>query len=409
MKLRKKLLGTALATVLSAVPAVAQEVQLFHDKGFWSPQLQAVGDAAAEATGVRIVETPYANPEQYKAFVQASIASGETPNMFTWWTGATFDELVSSGQIAPLDGLWDELIASGNYSASSRELFIVDGQTYAVPLLLARWVVLYNKPLYEKLGLSEPKTWDELMANADAIVAADETPFLATVHEGWRGFIWFQELLLRMHPEAFNGLNDGSVPYDGPEVRAVFEAWSDMYAKGYFSDPRSTEEFNDFARGAGAMYLIGEWAYGLVVDAGVPGDDVGVFIMPNAIDGAPIAVIVEGSPLVVSVNGAADEATITALNYWVSVDGANAWGSETGNYIGNDSANAPNAIVAEVNADIAATDAVAYLRWWEAVPPDLQGELVAEMNRFMLDPTMETAEEVMATMQTLNAAYWADQ
>jgi multiple sugar transport system substrate-binding protein len=31
------------------------------------------------------------------------------------------------------------------------------------------------------------------------------------------------------------------------------------------------------------------------------------------------------------------------------------------------------------------------------------------MNRFMLDPTMKTADDVMATMQTLNAAYWADQ
>jgi ABC-type glycerol-3-phosphate transport system substrate-binding protein len=409
MKLRHKLIATALGTLLGTVPALAQEVQLFHDKGFWSQQLQTVGDAAAAATGVKIVETPYANAEQYKAFVQASIASGETPKMFTWWTGATFNELVSSGQIAPLDDLWADLIANGGYGASSRELFMVDGNAYAVPLLLARWVVLYNKPLYEKLGLSEPKTWDELMANADAIVAAGETPFLATVHEGWRGFIWFQELLLRMHPEAYNGLNDGSVPYDGPEVRAVFEAWAAMYAKGYFSDPRSTEEFNDFARGAGAMYLIGEWAYGLVVDAGVPADDVGVFIMPNAVEGAPASVIVEGAPLVVSVDGAADEATMKALEFWVSTDGANAWGTATGNYIGNDNANAPNAIVAEVNADIAATGAAAYLRWWEAVPPDLQGELVAEMNRFMLDPTMETAEGVMSTMQSLNAAYWADQ
>jgi ABC-type glycerol-3-phosphate transport system substrate-binding protein len=398
-----------MATLLGAVPAVAQEVQLFHDKGFWSPQLQAVGDAAQEATGVRIVETPYANAEQYKAFVQASIASGETPNMFTWWTGATFEELVSSGQIAPLDDLWADLIANGGYGESARELFMVDGQAYAVPLLLARWVVLYNKPLYEELGLSEPTSWDELMANADAIAAAGETPFLATVHEGWRGFIWFQELMLRLHPEAYNGLNDGSVPYDGPEVRAVFEAWADMYAKGYFSDPRSTEEFNDFARGAGAMYLIGEWAYGLVVDAGVPADDVGVFIMPNAVADAPASVIVEGAPLVVSVDGAEDEATMAALEFWVSTAGANAWGAETGNYIGNDNADAPNVIVAEVNSDIAETGAAAYLRWWEAVPPDLQGELVAEMNRFMLDPTMETADEVMATMQTLNAAYWADQ
>lgn len=409
MKLKGKLLGTAVGVMLAAAPALAQEVQLFHDKGFWSEQLQAVGDASGEATGVTIVETPYANAEQYKAFVQASIASGETPNMFTWWTGATFAELVSSGQIAPLDDLWDDMIANGGYGEASKELFMVDGQAYAVPLLLARWVVLYNKPLYAELGLEEPETWDQLMANADAIVAAGETPFLATVHEGWRGFIWFQELLLRMHPEAYNGLNDGSVAYDGPEVRAVFEAWSDMYAKDYFSDPRSTEEFNDYVRGAGAMYLIGEWAAGLVVEAGVPAEDLGVFIMPNAVEGASAAVIVEGSPLVLSVDGAEDADTMEALRFWVSVDGANTWGEQTGNYIGNDSAEAPNAIVEQVNADIAETGAAAYLRWWEAVPPDLQGELVAEMNRFMLDPTMETADEVMARMQSLNAAYWADQ
>lgn len=409
MNLKRKLLGTAVGVMLAASPAMAQEVQLFHDKGFWSEQLQTVGKAAQENAGVAIVETPYANAEQYKAFVQASIASGETPDMFTWWTGATFAELVSSGQIAPLDDLWNEMITSGGYGEASKELFVVDGKTYAVPLLLARWVMLYNKALYAELGLKEPESWDELMANADAIVAAGKTPFLATVHEGWRGFIWFQELMLRMHPEAYNGLNDGSVPYDGPEVRAVFEKWADMYAKGYFSDPRSTEEFNDYVRGAGAMYLIGEWAAGLVVEAGFPKEDLGVFIVPNVTDGAQASVIVEGSPLVVSVDGAQDENVMKALRFWVSDAGANAWGDATGNYIGNNSAKAPNAIVEQVNADIAETNATAYLRWWEAVPPDLQGELVAEMNRFMLDPTMETAEEVMTTMQSLNSAYWAEQ
>jgi multiple sugar transport system substrate-binding protein len=32
---------------------------------------------------------------------------------------------------------------------------------------------------------------------------------------------------------------------------------------------------------------------------------------------------------------------------------------------------------------------------------------VAELNRFLLDPTMETAEDVMATIQALNAEHWA--
>jgi multiple sugar transport system substrate-binding protein len=408
MKISKLLLGALTGSVLAALPAMAEDVQLFHDKGFWSKQLQTVGEAGKAATGVEIKETPYATAEQYKAFIQAAIASGETPDMFTWWTGATFRELVSTGQIAPLTDLWSEMEASGEYAGSAKELFMVDGAPYAVPMVLARWVVLYDKRVFAELGLSEPKTWAELTANAEAIKASGRTPFVATVQEGWRGFIWFQELLLRLHPEAYDGLNDGSVAYDSDAVRDVFTAWSDLYARGWFSDPRSNEEVNDFARGAGAMYLIGDWAYGLVTAAGMNGDDIGVFIMPNASAEAEDAVIVEGAPIVVSTAGAEDPDTMKALEFWVSAAGANAWGAASGNYIGNDKANAPNPAVAKINADVLAAGARSYLRWWEAVPPDLQGELVAELNRFMLDPTMTTAEDVMTKMQALNAAYWAE-
>jgi ABC-type glycerol-3-phosphate transport system substrate-binding protein len=401
-----KLTGVALAALLAA-PAMAQEVQLFHDKGFWSTQMQAVGAASEAATGVKIVETPYANAEQYKAFVQAAIASGETPNMFTWWTGSTFAELVGTGQIAPLTDVWAEMTASGEYQPAAADLFTVDGVPYGIPMVLARWVVLYDKQAFADVGAEEPKTWDELMAVAGKLKAAGKTPFLATTQEGWRGFIWFQELMLRTNPQAYLGLHDGTVAYDSEPVRKVFELWSKMYADGWFSDPRSNEEVNDFVRGNGAMYLIGEWSVGLVETAGFPADRLGVFVMPNAADVPEASVIVEGGPIVVSTAGAADEATMKALKFWASVDGANAWGAASGNYIGNNKANPPNAIVAEVNADLAASGAKSYLRWWEAVPPDLQGEMVAELNRFMLDPTMATAEDVMATMQALNADYWA--
>ena len=53
------------------------------------------------------------------------------------------------------------------------------------------------------------------MKAADKLKAAGVTPFEATVQEGWRGFIWFEELMIRTDPEAYKGLHDGSVPYDG--------------------------------------------------------------------------------------------------------------------------------------------------------------------------------------------------
>lgn len=412
MNLRSSIAVAAIATGLSGGVASAQspEVQLFHDKGFWSEQLQVVGDAAAETAGVRIEEVATATAEQYKAFIQSSIAGGETPDMFTWWTGSVFGELVETGALAELDGIWDELVASGDFEESTRDFYKVGDHVYGVPLHFSRWVALYNKQQFADAGIEEPQTWDELISAADTLKAAGFTPFHATVQDGWRGFIWFQEIMLRTDPDAYRGLHDGSVAYDSDAVRNAFQIWSDWYANGYFSDPRSNEEVADFARGKGTIYLIGDWAIGLVEAAGMTaGDDFGVFLMPNKDAATPASVIVEGGPIVLSKAALDKPEVVEALKYFVSVDGANTWAAASGNSLGNNNAEPPNELIAKINQDVSASGALAFDRWWEAVPADIQGELVAEFNRFMLEPTMETAEDVMSNIQALNAEYWADQ
>ena len=408
MRSHKGLLAAGVlgAALLAGMTAAAQEVELVHDKGFWSEQLQAVGDASEAATGVRIVENAYGNPEQYKAFIQASIAGGSAPQMFNWWTGETFNELVETGAIAPLNEQWEAMIDSGQYDPGAADLFRIGDDIFAVPMLLARWVVLYNRPVFDELGLSEPQSWDELMAVAEALKEAGHTPFNASVHEGWRGFIWFQELMIRTDPDAYAGLHDGSVPYDGPEVRRAFEIWSDLYERGFFTDARSNREIEDFAAGSAAMYLKGEWVIGSVAASGLAMEDLGAFIMPNVDADLPSAVIVESAPIVVSAAAIDDENVRTALDFWTSVDGANAWAAASGNYIGNLQADPPNPIIAKISDDMSEAGTAAINRWWEATPPELQGEFVAELNRFMLNPTMATAETVMSRMQALNADFW---
>jgi ABC-type glycerol-3-phosphate transport system substrate-binding protein len=216
--------------------------------------------------------------------------------------------------------------------------------------------------------------------------------------------------MIRTDPAAYNGLHDGSVAYDSDAVRNAFQIWSDWYAKGYFTDPRSNDEVGDFAKGTGAIYLIGDWAVGIVEGAGMKaGEDFSAFIMPNKDADLPSAAILEGSPIVMSASGAENPDAMKALEFFVSVDGANAWAEASGNSIGNANASAPNAVVEKINADVAANGTQAISRWWEAVPAELQGEFVAEFNRFMLDPTMDTAEDVMGNLQALNADYWANQ
>lgn len=407
--LTSKILSLATGAALLASTAVA-DVELLHDKGFWADAMQVMGDVAGERTGNRIIQTPYANPEQYKAFIQTSASSGDMPDLFTWWTGGIYKELIASGQIASLDALWDEMIASGDFDSGLRDFYSVDGVAYGIPLHLSRWVALYNTEHFKTAGVQEPTTWAELIAAADALKAAGITPFHATTQDGWRGFIWFQEIMIRTNPKAYNGLHDGSVAYDSDAVRTAFQIWSDWYAKGYFTDPRSNDEVGDFAKGAGAIYLIGDWAVGIVEGAGmVPGEDFSAFIMPNKNADLPSSSILEGSPIVMSKQGAENADALAGLKFFVSVEGANSWASASGNSIGNMNADAPNAVVEKINADVAANGTIAIDRWWEAVPAELQGEFVAEFNRFMLDPTMDTAEKVMANLQTLNADYWANQ
>src|SRR5690242_5013791 len=120
----KRSIVAASMLALSVGAALAADVTLNHDKNFWSKQLQAVGDLCGQQTGVRMVEQAYSPPDQYKAFIQSSIASGSTPDMFTWWSGATFrDDLVATGQIATLDDVWADVLMSGEFTADSGEPF----------------------------------------------------------------------------------------------------------------------------------------------------------------------------------------------------------------------------------------------------------------------------------------------
>ncbi len=404
-------IGAAALLAMTVSASQAGEVVLNNDKNFWTDQLQAVGDLCASEMGVKIIPQAYSPPDQYKSFIQSSIASGNTPDMFTWWSGATFrDDLVATGQIAQLDDLWSDLLSSGEFSPESGEPFKVDGHYYAVPLHFNRWLMFYNPELFAKANIvAPPETWDELMNYAEKLKAAGITPFVATNQDGWRGMIWFEELMIRTNPKAYLGLFDGTTHYDGPEVRKAFETWSDMYAKGYFSDPRSNQEVQDFAADKGAMNLMGEWAIGLMTNAGMEvGKDLDAFVTPNIDASLGSGMVFEASPLLVSKAGKDKPDVMTALKCWVSANAAAKWGEESGNFMGNVKAKPANAIVEKINALVASQKSALYPRWWEAVPAELQGESVAELGAFMLNPTMEQAEKTMANIEALHKQYWSN-
>ncbi|WDR02038.1 extracellular solute-binding protein [Devosia algicola] len=411
MSLTKTLTGLALTTLLAAGGVQAQELKLYSDKAEWHPGIEAVTDAAGEAAGVTINVQDLTPTDKYQAFMQTSIASNNVPAFFTWWNGNQLSDLVATGVAADLSPYWDQAIADGDYSAAQRELVSVDGKPYGVLLNVANWVVFYNTKAFADAGIdAPPTTWEEFIAACDKLKAAGYTPINAPTSGGWMPFIWFSQLVLGTNPDDFVGLTDGSVPYDGPTVQNAFKVWGEMYDKGYFTDPREQDDQKFFVDKSAAMFLIGDWHSGTFAAAGMePGVDFKTFLMPPVSPDAEQSVIVEASPIVVSAQAMSANADLgKAVQSMMGEAASTALGTEIQVYNGNLKAAAPNATIEANKKMVAEANPRALVRWWEAVPSQIQGDLVAAMGAFMFNPTPDQAQKSMSDMQAINADYWAN-
>ncbi len=54
-----------------------------------------------------------------------------------------------------------------------------------LPLESLTWGMLYNKDLFNELGIEPALTLSELKSNSEKITAAGKTPFLAAYNEAW--------------------------------------------------------------------------------------------------------------------------------------------------------------------------------------------------------------------------------
>ena len=142
----------------ASAPPWRDDVPLYHDKGFWSKQFQAVGDAA---------QGEDRRPHRADLLRAAGAIQGVHPVLDRVGLAARLVHLVDRRDLqGPRRhrpdraarrclGRDDRLAADSE--KATQDLFKVDGKTYAVPLSVSRWVVLYNKKIFADLGSSSPR------------------------------------------------------------------------------------------------------------------------------------------------------------------------------------------------------------------------------------------------------------
>ncbi|NPA90004.1 MAG: extracellular solute-binding protein [Chloroflexi bacterium] len=92
--------------------------------------------------------------------------------------------LVEAGQLVPLDGKVKTL---SNFSPDILKgaMGVKDGHIYGVPFGIQAVAAYYNKGIFNKLGLSEPKTWDEFINVLETLKKEGYIPLAVPAKDTW--------------------------------------------------------------------------------------------------------------------------------------------------------------------------------------------------------------------------------
>lgn len=135
--------------------------------------------------------------EDYKTKIKTQTASGDLPDVFTYWGGGLMKDMVDAGLLLNTD---DYFAASSNvkkedFEDGSFEYYVSgDGNAYGIPIESTRGIFIANKALFEQYGLEYPETYEELVEVSEIFKQNDIIPLAIGSNGGTPSEFFFSEL-----------------------------------------------------------------------------------------------------------------------------------------------------------------------------------------------------------------------
>jgi raffinose/stachyose/melibiose transport system substrate-binding protein len=271
-------------------PAAASKDPVTVNVWSWRPQDKELWTKVEEklnAQGDKIhIEFRGIKSTDYDSVLQTSMAGGEGPDVFTARAGAGTGKYAEAKQVVALDNLKFDGFDKGTLDQVSW-----NGKVYAVPFAVQTLTFFYNKEIFDKNGIQEPKSWDELVKTMDALKAKGITPLAMGGKDGYA-------LCLIVDAIGATDLGDqwatdaiaGKTNFQDPKFVNVLKKVDLMktYAQKDFMATAQKDARTAFATGQTAMILDGIWAvetYYLKTD---PNIKLGSFLVPANKAGDPV-------------------------------------------------------------------------------------------------------------------------
>ncbi len=201
-----------------------------------------------EETGIH-VDYQIVPSDQYFDVLKKKLDSGEGPDIFGGQSGKTDIKIqlnVEKNAVPLTNEEWVKRM-----DPLSVEQVSVNGVVYGQTIwdtLGGSWVIVYNKEIFAKNGLTAPATYAEFENVCKTLLKAGIIPIYEPIKDGWHHVLWFPEIGPRyeeVNPGLTEALNTNQAKFaDNPTMLLAMTQLKEMYDLGYFGPDALTNEFS---------------------------------------------------------------------------------------------------------------------------------------------------------------------
>ena len=276
----KALLASVAASVaLTGAAFAGSHAKLSGDLVIFSdmsnPAPRAVMEGMVERFGAMHpdlnIELTVIDREAYKTQIR-NFLSANPPDVANWYAANRMKPYVDAGLFEDISDLWaEEELAD---LASTKGAMTLDGKQWGVPYTYYQWGVYYRKDIFEELGLAEPATFDEEIANCQKIIDSGRKCYTIGTKFLWTAGGWFDYLNMRTNGYDYHAaLTAGEIPWTDAGVAETFANWRKLIDMGAFIDNHTAYSWQEampfMVNGEATAYLMGNFAVSPLRDGGL--------------------------------------------------------------------------------------------------------------------------------------------
>jgi raffinose/stachyose/melibiose transport system substrate-binding protein len=289
----------------AATPAAAsgEKVELVY-WSMWNEgenQAKAIAEtiSAFEAKNPNIHITVTWNGRENQTLLRNALASGTKVDLMDQDADQVAGGMVAAGQGYALNDLLESKALDEDvpfkdvFTSGTLHMFDVDGKTYLVPYIYNTAQIFYSKAAFEKAGVTDVKTWDDLLTACGKLSKAGYAPMAIEGPEpGYNAFV-FTYIMERLKGPGFltKAANDKTgETWKDPAVLQAAKMSRELWEKGCVPEKSAgykwPEAQNMLASGETAMELVGAWLPTELLSATGPDFQWGALAFPEISGGA---------------------------------------------------------------------------------------------------------------------------